>query len=312
VLEQAAVLSITRQRASNGGRNLPSVYTLHEAPAREIQGGESELASRRNGTGRAAERYSQGEELKLASRRNGTGRAAERYSPGGDSATPGFISPLSITRAGKLEEEDLETSFPSDMEVRAVPEGRGEGERMRQVELCEALLQAWEPALGDTPRRDYETRPARWLQAAAQLLARHPRERLDGALAYMVTDEILGSQALTMAGFAKVADQLIVRAYARRQRETSRTTNKSGAGEGLGWETAKQRLQRAVHRHGREGRAAAVRELGEHSELLVRFVERVRWGSLCERPFEYVDRQYAEVWTDLVREGHDSRREPTT
>ena len=99
---------------------------------------------------------------------------------------------------------------------------------------------------------------------------------MDSALAYMVTDEILGSQALTMAGFAKVADQLIARAFARRQRDNARVAKNPGVGERLGWEDAKRRLQKAVQRHGREGRAAAVRELAEHSELLVRFIERVR------------------------------------
>ena len=81
------------------------------------------------------------------------------------------------------------------------------------------------------------------------------------------------------------------------------------AGEGLGWETANQRLQRAVQRHGREGRAAAVRELGEQSELLVRFVERVRCGSLCERPFEYIERTYKEIWAELVGQARETGEE---
>jgi hypothetical protein len=63
-----------------------------------------------------------------------------------------------------------------------------------------------------TARGEYELHRDRWLVAAARVLERHPRERLAEALAYMVTDEILGSRTLTMAGFAKVADQLIARA----------------------------------------------------------------------------------------------------
>ena len=54
------LLQIERRRAANGGRNLPSVYTVHEAPTSPDQGGETVLAGRRNGTGRAANGYRQG------------------------------------------------------------------------------------------------------------------------------------------------------------------------------------------------------------------------------------------------------------
>jgi hypothetical protein len=80
----------------------------------------------------------------------------------------------------------------------------------------------------------------------------------------MVTDEILGSQAITMPGFAKVADQLIARHYARQQRGRLRSAPNPGGGERLGWEEAKRLLERAVARHGRDGRAQAV---GAHKPL---------------------------------------------
>ncbi len=68
------------------------------------------------------------------------------------------------------------------------------------------------------------------------------------------------------------------------------------------WEEAKQSIQRAIQRHGRDGRAAALSELAEQNELLVRFVEKVRWSSLCGQEWRYVDRDYAELWAELVQQ----------
>lgn len=120
----------------------------------------------------------------------------------------------------------------------------------------------------------------------------------------MVTDEILGSQALTMTGFAKVADQLIARAYARRQRGAKPPGRADAAADGLSWVEAKQALERAVQRHGREGRAAALQELGARSDQLVRFVERVRWTQLCEQPMRFVERRYSELWAEIARKAN--------
>ena len=56
-----------------------------------------------------------------------------------------------------------------------------------------------------------------WLTAARELISRHPRQRLQRALDYMLTDEILASRTLTLPGFAKVVDQLLARSHARRR-----------------------------------------------------------------------------------------------
>ena len=114
----------------------------------------------------------------------------------------------------------------------------------------------------------------------------------------MVGDEILGSRAISMPGFAQVVDQLIARAYARGHRQITRS---GGAEVDLGWTEAKEALERAVHRHGRDGRAPALVELGDRSELLVRFVERVRWAALCEQPMRFAEHRYAQLWADLVQ-----------
>jgi hypothetical protein len=176
--------------------------------------------------------------------------------------------------------------------------------------LCNALVEAWRPALGAAVHDAYAADHRRWREAARTLLQRHTRERLDHALTYMVTDEILGSQAITMPGFAKVADQLIARHYARQQRNRLRSAPNAGGGERLGWEEAKRLLERAVARHGRDGRAHAVGELAQANELLAEFVDRVRWARLCEQPMQYVDRQYAEIWAELNEQANQQREEP--
>jgi hypothetical protein len=306
VLEQAGLLDITRRRAANGGRHLPSLYTIHEAPTLALQRGETELAAPANGSGSPVEEYYQGGAPVPPGRTNGTGSAASRYRQSGDTATASTASPPSNARASLRAEEDIENLSS----LHGVPHlGEGGDDTISADELCEALVAAWEPALGATPADDYAANRARWLDAAASVLSRHTRPRLQQALGYMVTDEILGSQALNMPGFAKVADQLIARAYARQQRLAIRSAPPPITGDRLGWEDAKQRLQRAIQRHGREGRGAALRELGEQSPLLARFVEQVRWGSLCEQPFQYVERRYAELWRELLEQGNEPGRE---
>jgi hypothetical protein len=67
------------------------------------------------------------------------------------------------------------------------------------------------------------------------------------------------------------------------------------------WQEAKPLIERAISRHGRDGRAVALRERGEQNDLLVQFVDRVRWAELCEQPMRYAERRYAEIWGQLTR-----------
>ena len=309
VLEHAGMLEITRRRAANGGRYLASLYTIIEARPDERHGGVSELATRRDGTGKAENEYRQGGAMVLASRRDGTGKAENEYRQGGISATAGTDTPPSYVRARDVSEETIEknpTPNPQPSSVAHDPNGlEGErGARSAEQEFCEALLAAWEPVLGDSPRRSFEGNHARWLATAAELLQRHPRGRLDQALVYMVTDELLGSDALTMPGFAKVADKLIARAHARKLRVGTRSTP-GGTDHGMGWQDAKVKLERAIQRHGRDGREAALRELASENPLLPRFIERVRWSELCEQPLRYVERKYAEIWAEIAQQAND-------
>ena len=98
------MLSIERRRAANGGRHLPSTYTLHEAPQtsdtcrttapearqdRYRQRRRSVPTGRRTGTGRAEDRYRQGRRRVPAGRRTGTGRAEDGYWQGGGAVLAG-------------------------------------------------------------------------------------------------------------------------------------------------------------------------------------------------------------------------------
>jgi hypothetical protein len=81
VLEHAGVLEINRRRAANGGRNLPSMYTIIEAGPPEIQGGVSETTAQRNGTARA-EKTDTRRAAKRYSHRRTAGRGRLRFQPG--------------------------------------------------------------------------------------------------------------------------------------------------------------------------------------------------------------------------------------
>ena len=115
----------------------------------------------------------------------------------------------------------------------------------------------------------------------------------------MVTDEILGSEALTMPGFAKVADKLIARAHARRLRLSARRAAPSRS-QGSSWQDAKVAIERAIQRHGRDGRAEALAELSAENPAAAAVRRPSPWSALCEQPLRYAERRYAETWAALT------------
>ena len=309
-LERARLLHIERRRGANGGPYLPSVYTVREAPSAATQGGITEPPARQNGTEKAANGYRHGGTPVPARPPNGTRKAADRYPDGGDSATLSTLAPPSTTRPrSAVEATAIENNPPSRSRAAAAAE-EGAGRVSAAEQLCDALVASWAPALGDSPRRQFQGNRQGWLAAAEKLLQRHPQERLDGALAYMVTDEILGSEALTMPGFAKVADKLIARAHARRMRFSARASG-GVADRGLSWQDAKVAIERAIRRHGRDGRAEALAELSAENPLLPQFVDRVKWSALCEQPLRYAEPRYAETWAALTNENTNGREDAT-
>ena len=136
------------------------------------------------------------------------------------------------------------------------------------VELCEALMSAWEPALGASPRRAYldgsravaggggrgaGAPPAGTVAARAGLHARRRDPRVPGRV--------------THPGFAEVADQLLARHHARsrRSRQPARAATAGGV---IGWRcgagAARARCARATAVMTVHG---ALAELSEHSDL---------------------------------------------
>jgi hypothetical protein len=105
--------------------------------------------------------------------------------------------------------------------------------------------------LGDALIQTYRAEEAKWKAAASRLLERHSLERLHNGFAGMLEDEIVGSRATTLPQFEKVVDQLIVRRHARRQQRSTVRGPRPSAG---GWEEARQHLERAIQRHGRDRR----------------------------------------------------------
>ncbi|MHB8695843.1 MAG: hypothetical protein ACYDHH_31900 [Solirubrobacteraceae bacterium] len=119
ILEAAGLLTIERRRANNGGRNLPSIYTVHEAPL--SQGGETELAARGSEPSRAVGRNGQGGGTELAGRANETPRAAQQNSQGENAAIGGADPPPSNTRAADGGPEEQRENFQSGQPERHRP-----------------------------------------------------------------------------------------------------------------------------------------------------------------------------------------------
>lgn len=306
LLQAAGVLTITRRRSVNGGRNLASLYTIHEAPTTVDGGGQTELTGRQNRTGRAEDLNWQDGGLELTGRQNRTPSPEDLNWQSGNSATGWDETPPSNTRArSELEETAIENN-PMRPEPRR---NGGEGAFDPAEQLCLTFLKAWAPVLGDSPAQNYRVSQAQWQIAASRLLARHTPERLKRAFEQMLADEIVGSRALTMPAFEKVADQLIARHHARSQASRA-TWGQRPDDQRLRWPEAKQHLERAIQRHGRDHRDRALAELSARDELLVLFVERVRWSVLCEQPIKFVEGRYTELWSEIVREARPEREEP--
>ncbi len=281
----------------------------------------SEPAARQNGTPARQDGYPQGGAPVPASaaERYSAGRRTE-YQQGGDSATPGTRL-AALYHARGIRRQNNEHRKPPSARVTPTVRRRtanGGGEAFGpEEELCEALLAAWEPALGDSPRHDSTRTARRWLDDRRR--AARSATRANGstrALAYMVTDEILGSAGAHDARVRegrRPADRPRLRPPAAPKRTgladtpAPRCRDVAGGQAGTPARDPAPRPRRIAPRRSQE--------LAAHNALLVRFVERVKWSSLCEQPFRYVERRYAELWaelTDQANEPQRSRRMSTT
>ena len=165
VLEDAGVLQICRRRLANGGRHLPSIYTIIE-PAGD---GNPQAASRNQGAGlevaassfssaAAQEQNSQGAGLEVAGSSFGTASAQDQNSQGADRATDTSETARSYARPGDLQvEERLESFTPPNPPLTPRLPG-GERRRCYLRPSCARRssrlgLRSWAPSHGVISRR---------------------------------------------------------------------------------------------------------------------------------------------------------------
>ena len=307
ILEAAGLLTIERRRPTNGGRNLPSIYTIHEAPL--SQGGETELAASGNETSRAADRNGQGGKTEPAGRPNETGRAAEQNWQGGNAATGIPDSPPSSTRAADADPEEQRENFQGG-QPKPVDDGRFVAYGTSDW-VIEAFIDAWKLALGSSPAIRYRRDTRRWHEAADRLLERLEPDRIAAGFTQMVGDPYIGGKATTLPDFDRIAEELIAKRFATADRDRHGTAfpptgdPRSPDESALSWPAAKDHLTRAIQRHGRDHRAAALAELGAIHPTLERFVLTARWTALCEHPLHYSERQYRDLWSELTERNND-------
>lgn len=309
ILEAAGLLTIERRRPTNGGRNLPSIYTVHEAPL--SQGGETEPAASGNETGRAADRNGQGGKTELAGRPNETGRAAEQNGQGGNAATGIPDSPPSSTRAPDADPEEQRENFQGG-QPEPVDDGSPVGYGTSDW-VIEAFIDAWKPALGSSPAIRYRRDTRRWHEAADRLLERLEPDRIAAGFTQMVGDPYIGAKATTLPDFDRIAEELIAKRFATADGDRHGTAlspsgdPRSPDASGLSWPAAKDHLARAIQRHGRDHRAAALAELAAIHPTLERFVLTARWTALCEHPLHFSERQYRDLWSELTERNNDQQ-----
>lgn len=284
VLEKAGVLVVERRQREGANRNPPSVYTLVE-PTEP----------------RAAFWESPGRNMEVPGPQDRSPRVARRECRSRDAAPPAPKTRPANARAGGVEENGEEAITPqAPLEDGACAEG--ETDFSQAKELCQLLCEVWAPDLGDDPRRQFAARRRDWLEAAGRLLRRFERERLNQALAYAPTDEVLGSRAIDMPGLERVAGQLIARARAHQRRSAHTIRESTATDNGLPWPGAQARLTRAAGKHGRGGKAAAIAELVADDPRFEPFIAAFGWTELCERDLKYAGPEARQLWATLANQ----------
>jgi hypothetical protein len=179
--------------------------------------------------------------------------------------------------------------------------------------VIEAFIDAWKPALGSSPAIRYRSDTRRWHEAADRLLERLEPDRIAAGFTQMVGDPYIGGKATTLPDFDRIAEELIAKRFATADRDRHGAAfppagePRSPDESALSWPAVKDHLARAIQRHGRDHRAAALAELGAIHPTLERFVLTARWTALCEHPLHYSDRQYRDLWSELTERNTDHR-----
>ena len=302
-LKRAGVLHVVTRPLARGGfaPNLweviePEQAALPADPTPEPPGAATEPAWSEEGTDLGQPGHQPGAGRAPTWSEDGTDLGQPGHQPGADCATGSARAAPHAGASDVQRENSKNTSSPpspSSSSSRATLTAGGQTDLSEQ--LCEELLLVLAPRMGDGPRRQFEAHQRQWLAAAAKVTERYSLDQVRAAFAYMLSDAIKGSAGVTMPGFERVVDELIFRAG------VSATDANVDAGNpsAIPWSVAKVRLERAIRRYGADRFEDAIQELGQDSELYVRFVRQVRWTDLCAQPLHY--RQFQDAWTTLAQ-----------
>jgi hypothetical protein len=225
----------------------------------------------------------------------GTDLEQEWHLPGADCATGSAQAAPHAGASDVKRENSKNTSSPPSPSSPSPSAAFTAGKQTDFCEqLCEELLAVLQPRMGDGPRRQFDEHRRQWLSAAGKVAERYSLEQIRAAFAYMLSDPIKGSPGVTMPGFERVVDELIFRAGV-----SAADAPAAGDPSAISWSVAKGRLEQAIRRYGADRFEDAIAELGQDSELYVRFVRQVRWTNLCAQPLHY--RQFQDTWTALAQ-----------
>jgi hypothetical protein len=314
-LEQTGILHVTR-RPEASGNYAPNRWEVLE-PAQGIaaaSGPQSDPAQpadfphAANGLPPRTEQTSPAQPADFPHAASGPPQCTEQTptaqltdSPGADFAASGPHAAPLRAHAGAIREEQQNSSPPSPSVPETPARGKQRTEDLEEL-LCEDLLATLQPRNGDGPRRVFEQKRGMWLRAAGEVLTRYSSEQARVAMAYMLTDPVKGSAGVTMPGFARVVDELLFRAGS----EATRVQAAAQRHPGIPWGLARTRLERAIHRHGKDGREEALSELEQESPLYGAFIKSLTWHTICAQPLHYG--QFQQAWEALAGQGDLAER----
>lgn len=159
--------------------------------------------------------------------------------------------------------------------------------------MCQALLAVLEETRGPAPRRRYDADTDVWHAAAARILVDHPADKVFDAIAYLESDQIIGTKVRSMPDLERHIEDLRHRAHAARR---SAPATAAVAGGAPTWADAHSQIRLAIRRHGAGGRAAARTELFEQHPAYGRFVDAVGWDALCHASASQADYEWKQAW----------------
>ena len=315
-LERANVLTVTRRRGP-GGANLPNLWEISETNDQAATHGEQHAGQDRPGdnAGGDDEKRPHGTVEIPGVVADSTLAAAEKYPPGrsvmpgagadtaraDDETPPGRDSTIAATddrplnAGGRDRPEPLSSanSFPPTPNPDAQT-GEREETADREIGLCRALLTVLKLTRGAGPARRYTDDQDGWHQAARDILADHPADKVLEAIAYLEFDQIIGTKVRSMPDLARHIEDLRHRAHAARGH--ARGGEETGGPGAPAWAAAFGDIKQAIRRHGAGEGAAARNELAAKHAAYRRFIDSVGWSSLCHDSASRCEYEWKQAW----------------